>query len=110
WLRIDEISFLIHFLHLLIGEDTQSRLTLHDRKGSCAVENRQNRLVIMDRRNELRVGQAFQYFFLEKFRAFRPAIRAAARDLAAWVDEGAKHDRSVLLPLLNEIGSIDPVN
>jgi hypothetical protein len=50
---------------LLIGEDAQSWFAVHYCELHCPVEDGNNRLVIVNRGNELRIRQPFQYFLLE---------------------------------------------
>src|SRR5205814_1736366 len=76
-LRIDEISFLIQFRQLLIGENAQPRFAIHDREPHRAVENSEHRFMVMNRGNELRIGQTFYDFFLEQFVSLRAAILGA---------------------------------
>ena len=58
-LGIDKIGFLIYFRQLLIGEDAQPRFAIHYGEPHCAVENGEDRLMIVDRWNEFRGGQTF---------------------------------------------------
>jgi hypothetical protein len=47
-------------IQLLIGENAQPRFSIHDRKLHCPIENSDYRLVVVNRRDELGGGQAFE--------------------------------------------------
>ncbi len=65
--------------------------------------------MIVNCRNEFRVGEALEHFLLEQFRFGRAAISLAQKNVAGRRDDTGEHNRRVLLSLFDQIHSIDPV-
>src|SRR5262249_30729667 len=109
-LRINKISFFVHFPQLLIGENAKPWFPVHDCEFRCSIEDRDDRLVIVNRGNELRGLEPLEKFPLEQFRSACTAIGTAPTAITCGRYKAGKHYRGLLLAPLYQINSIDRVN